>query len=306
MHQHPDELVAGIRVGGGRTMPWIRALRPVQWTKNALVLAGLVFARKLLDPEALVLALLAVVSFCALSSAVYMIDDVHDIASDRLHPTKRDRPIAAGQISPGSARVFAVVLVVVSLLTAGWIGFPFLVTAVAYLALMIAYVYGLRAIAIIDVFVIAAGFVLRAVAGAVAVTVPISPWLLCCTALLALFVGFCKRRTELVVMDRQAGAVRRALDDYSLPLLDQLISICASATLIAYAFYTFDARSVPRSGIMMLTLPFVAFALFRYLYLVYRRREGGSPEWTLLRDLPLLLAIVCWAIAALTAMYVGS
>lgn len=302
MPQRQTELVAGVEAGG-RIEPWVRALRPVQWTKNALLLAGVVFAHKLLDAESLLLAILAMGIFCALSSAIYLIDDVHDLAADRLHPTKRDRPIAAGQITQGSAWLVAFALALLGLIAAASIGFWFLITAAAYLALMFGYVYLLRSVVILDVFAIAAGFVLRAVAGAVAVQVPISPWLLCCTALLALFLGFCKRRNELAMMDSQAGSVREVLNDYSLSLLDQLITICAAATLIAYAFYTFDARSVPRNGVMMLTLPFVAFALFRYLYLVYRRREGGSPEWTLLRDLPLLLTIVCWAIAAVSALY---
>lgn len=305
MRQRPTELVAGNELSS-RIEPWIRAMRPVQWTKNALLLAGVVFARMLLHPESLALAVGAVISFCALSSAVYVVDDLHDAPFDRLHPTKRDRPIASGQIGPGGAWAFALVLALIGLAIAGGIGFWFLITAASYLALMFGYVFVLRAVVILDVFAIAAGFVLRAVAGAVAVHVPISPWLLCCTGLLALFLGFCKRRNELATMDGRAGAVRGVLDDYSLPLLDQLITICAAATLIAYAFYTFDARSVPRNGVMMLTLPFVGFALFRYLFLVYRRREGGSPEWTLLRDRPLLVAIACWAVAALVAMYVGS
>lgn len=305
MRQRSTELVAGAR-HGSRLEPWLRALRPVQWTKNALLLAGVVFAHKLSDPAALALAILGAISFCALSSAVYVVDDLHDVAFDRLHPTKRDRPIAAGQIGTGGAWTFALALAVVGLAIAAGIGFWFVIVAAAYLALMFGYVYVLRAIVILDVFAIAAGFVLRAVAGAVAVGVPISPWLFCCTALLALFLGFCKRRDELAMMDARAGEVRGVLDDYSLPLLDQLITICAAATLVAYAFYTFDARSVPRNGIMMLTLPFVGFALFRYLFLVYRRREGGSPEWTLLRDRPLLLTIVCWAVVALAALYIGS
>lgn len=305
MRQRPSELVAGSEIGG-RVEPWIRALRPVQWTKNALLLAGVVFARKLLDPEPLSLAILAVISFCALSSAIYVIDDLHDAPFDRLHPSKRDRPIAAGQITTNGAWVLALALAVLGLAIAAGVGVWFLLTAFAYLVLMFGYVYLLRAVVILDVFAIAAGFVVRAVAGAVAVQVPISPWLLCCTGLLALFLGFCKRRNELATMDGRAGAVRGVLNDYSLPLLDQLITICAAATLIAYAFYTFDARSVPRNGVMMLTLPFVGFALFRYLFLVYRRREGGSPEWTLLRDRPLLVTIACWAAVALVAMYVGS
>lgn len=304
MPMHPSELTAGMRVGS-RVEPWFQVLRPVQWTKNALLFAGIVFARKLHDPEALGLTLLAFISFCALSSSIYVINDLHDVASDRLHPVKRDRPIAAGQITAGAARVLGVVLAAVGLALAAGVGFRFLLAGAGYLAMMFAYVYFLRAMAIVDVFVIAAGFVLRAVAGALAIAVPISSWLLSCTALLALFLGFCKRRSELVTLDRRAGAVRPVLNDYSLPLLDQLISICAAATLIAYAFYSFDAQSVPRNGVMMLTVPFVAFALFRYLFLVYQRHEGGSPEWTLLRDIPLFLAILCWAVAALVAMYVS-
>ncbi len=302
--QQPTEFVASARAES-RVDPWIRTLRPVQWTKNALLFAGVVFARKLHDPELLLLAVLAFVSFCALSSAIYIINDLHDVAADRLHPTKRDRPIAAGHISANSARMLALGLATLGLGIAAGVNTQFLLAAMGYLVLMNAYVYLVRAVAIVDVFAIAAGFVVRAVAGALAVNVPISPWLLCCTALLALFLGFCKRRSELAAMDRRAGAVRPVLDEYSLPLLDQLISICAAATLISYAFYTFDARSVPRNGVMMLTVPFVAFALFRYLFLVYRRREGGSPEWTLLRDIPLLLTILCWAGAALIAMYAG-
>jgi len=281
-----------------------RALRPLQWTKNAVLLAALVFDQKLFEPDAVLRALLAVAVFCAASSAVYLVNDVRDAAADRLHPTKRLRPIAAGAVPAGRALAVAALLIVVALL-AGWAVRPaFALVVAGYLGLMVAYSLALKRLVILDVFAIAAGFVLRAAAGAVAIAVAISPWLLVCTMLLALFVGFGKRRHELAALDDAVGH-RATLGDYSLGLLDQLLAITAAATVMAYSFYTFDAAAVPDNHAMMLTIPFVAYAVFRYLFLVHRRDLGGSPEALLFADLPLLASILGWGLASVAILYLA-
>jgi 4-hydroxybenzoate polyprenyltransferase len=290
---------------GAQAPALLRALRPVQWTKNGIVFAALVFDRKLFEPEALAQAALAALVFCCLSSGVYLVNDVRDAAGDRLHPLKRRRPIAAGEVAPRTAVAVAVALFALALL-GGWLVRPeFLSVAVGYVALMVAYSLGLKRLVILDVFAIAAGFVLRAVGGAVAIAVEISPWLLVCTMLLALLLGFGKRRHELASLADAAGH-RANLDAYSLPLLDQLIGIVASATVMAYAFYTFDAAAVPENHAMMLTIPFVTYAIFRYLYLLHRRDLGGSPEALLFADPPLFLTIVAWGIISIAILYLAS
>jgi len=283
---------------------WGMALRPAQWSKNAVLLAGVVFAHRLGDVQSLVTALVAVLAFSLVSSGVYLINDVHDASQDRLHPTKRLRPVARGAISSSSALGVGTCLILLGGFIAVLNRPLFLVTVLAYVLLMLAYSVVLKRVVLLDVFVIAAGFVLRAVAGAVAVSVPISSWLLLCTMLLALFLGFCKRRNEIAILGGEASRHRASLDVYSFRLLDQLIAATAGATIVAYSIYTFDARAVPDNNSMMLTIPFVVFALFRYLLLVYRRGQGGSPEWMLFRDLPLLGAIAGWGCAALCVIYV--
>lgn len=283
----------------------LQALRPAQWTKNAVLLAGVVFARRVDDAESVAIALLAVIGFSLLSSGIYLINDVIDAPHDRLHPLKRLRPVARGAIIGRHAIVAAVVLLLLGLLIGTLIRPLFLVTMLAYVVLMVGYSLGLKQFLLLDVFVIAIGFVLRAVAGAVAVRVPISPWLLLCTLLLALFLGFCKRRHEVDTLGQVASLHRATLGLYTLRLLDQVIAISAAATIMAYSIYTFDASNVPANNAMMLTIPFVVFAMFRYLVLVYRRRLGGSPEWLLLRDWPLLASIAGWGAAALVVLYVA-
>lgn len=282
----------------------LRALRPLQWTKNVILLAALVFDQKLFEPVFAGRALLAAVVFCAVSGAVYLVNDVRDAAADRLHPTKRRRPVAAGEVSPGRALIAAAVLFVGALLAAWAVRPPFILAAVGYVALMVAYSLGLKRLVILDVFAIAAGFVLRAAAGAVAIDVVISPWLLLCTMLLALFIGFGKRRHELASLADAAGH-RANLGAYSLGLLDQLIGIAASATVMAYSFWTFDASSVPENHAMMLTIPFVVYAIFRYLYLVHRRELGSGPEQLLFADRPLFGAILSWGLASVLILYVA-
>jgi 4-hydroxybenzoate polyprenyltransferase len=281
---------------------WIRLLRPVQWSKNSVVFAALVFGRQS-DPDDFLRALVAFLAFCALSSATYIFNDWSDIERDRLHPVKRHRPLAAGEVDPARALILSAVLALGSLSAAfavtRMLGFVLL----AYLALMTAYTLRLKRVMILDVFVIAAGFLLRAIAGAVAVDVPISMWLMLCTMLLALFLGFAKRRNELTTLDRDASLHRTSLRGYTTEVLDQFIVVSAAAAVMAYAMYTFSADTVPENGIMMITVPMVIFAMFRYLYLVYVRRLGGAPEILLFRDVPLLGSIIVWGVTAFSIVW---
>lgn len=281
---------------------WIRLLRPVQWSKNAVVFAALIFGHQDNVGDA-VRALIAFVAFCAMSSATYILNDCSDASRDRLHPVKRFRPIAAGTISPMPAMVVSAILAL-GALTIAWPVSPSLSgVLLAYLVLMTAYTLLLKRIMILDVFVIAGGFLLRAIAGGVAVDVPISTWLMLCTMLLALFLGFAKRRNELTTLDQDAASHRTSLRGYTIEILDQFILISAASAVMAYAMYTFSAGTVPESGIMMITVPIVMFAMFRYLYLVYGRTLGGAPEVLLLHDRPLLGSIVVWGITVIVIVW---
>ena len=277
-------------------------LRPIQWSKNGVVFAGVVFARLATEPYEVGRALLAFIAFCMISSAVYIFNDWQDIDRDRHHPTKRARPLASGQIDPRTALIAAAVLVAAGCTIGALLSWWLLLVCVAYLLLMIAYTLELKNIVIIDVFVIAAGFILRAVAGAAAVGVPVSSWLLLCTFFLALFLGFCKRRNEIRMLDTSAALHRPSLGGYTVQVLDQFIGLTAAATLMAYSLYTvvsIDARS--NDG-MILTIPFVAFAMYRYLFLVYGRSLGGSPESLLVKDRQLFISIVFWGISVLAIL----
>lgn len=283
---------------------WLRLVRPVQWSKNAVVFAGVVFARLVTHPDALLKAFVTFVAFCAIASAVYIFNDWRDIERDRVHPTKRRRPLAAGRIQPRSALIACGTLAMVGCVLGALISWWLLLICVGYLAMMAWYTLELKSIVILDVFVIAAGFILRATSGAVAVGVPVSSWLLLCTFFLSLFLGFGKRRSELKLLEGSAAMHRPSLKGYTIPALDQLIGVTAGATLMAYSMYTFVSNDVPQNDAMMLTIPFVAFALYRYLYLVHGQDLGGSPESLLFRDRPLFLAIVAWGIASLTILAV--
>jgi 4-hydroxybenzoate polyprenyltransferase len=286
--------------------PIVRAMRPLQWTKNGIVAAALVFDRKIFELEPALRSLLAILCFCAVSSAIYLINDLKDIEADRHHPTKRFRPIAAGEVSPRFALAVAVSLLAAALAGAAINGLGFLAVIAGYAALMVAYSAGLKQLVILDVFAIAAGFVLRAAGGAVAIDVPISPWLYVCTLLLALFLGFGKRRNELSTLDAAAVRHRANLEAYTIPFLDQLISVVASAVVMAYSIYTFAATNVPENHAMMLTIPFVAYAVFRYLFLIHRRDLGGSPEILLFTDRPLLLCILGWGLTSVAILYLAA
>ncbi|WP_038038846.1 decaprenyl-phosphate phosphoribosyltransferase [Thermorudis peleae] len=284
----------------------LRSLRPRQWVKNAVVFAPLVFGAQLTHFSACLRAVLAAGAFCAVGSAVYLYNDWHDAEADRAHPLKRFRPIAAGRLRGRVVWSTFVVLLLLGAVLAIVVNVSLLLVLAAYLLLMVTYTRWLKHVVLIDVLVIAGGFVLRAVGGGVAVSVPMSPWLYMCTVLLALFLGFAKRRHELVLLDLAATNHRPILDDYPVALLDALLTVTAAATIMAYSLYTFSAPNLPSNHAMMLTIPFVLYGLFRYLYLVYRRESGGVPEQVLLNDLPLLISIVLWGLAALIVLYAPS
>jgi len=277
-------------------------MRPAHWLKNGVVFAGLVFGGKLLEPDAVASAALAVLAFCLLSSGFYLVNDVRDRDADRLHPVKRLRPVPAGELAPRTAGVLGAFLILFATAASALLDWRLLLVFLAYTGLMAAYNLGLKEIAILDVFAIAAGFVLRAVAGAVVVDVSISPWLLVCTMLLALLIGFGKRRYELVALENARGH-RRNLSVYNQPMLDQSVAVTAAGTLIAYAVYTFDSESAQYHHRMMLTIPFVAYGVFRYLYLLYLGGQGGAPESMLLTDRPLVAAVATWAVVSAILFY---
>ncbi len=281
------------------------SLRPGQWTKNLLVFAGLLFGQRLFDPRSVGAALAAFAIFCALSGVVYVVNDVIDRDSDRQHPLKSRRPIASGALPVSAALAAAAVLAVAALGAAVTLGWPFTATAAAYVGLFALYSAVLKHIVIIDVLTIAIGFVLRAVAGAFAVRVEISHWLLVCTILLALFLALAKRRHELVLLADGATSHRRILSEYSPYLLDQMIAVVTASTLLSYMFYTISPETEQKFGTpwLWLTIPFPIYGIFRYLYLVHRREGGGSPADLLLSDRPLLACVALWGVVVALLIY---
>ncbi len=285
-----------------RAIALVRGLRPKQWIKNLLVFAGFVFTLNerwkpfsptmwaFLERSAVAFAL-----FSLLSSAVYLLNDVRDVEQDRLHPTKKNRPIASGALPARVAVIVASLLMPTCLFFAYRLSPPFAGVLLAYLVMQIAYILALKEVVLLDVFILALGFVMRAVSGAIVIGVTISPWLYTVTLLGALFLGLCKRRSEVVLLDTNAASHRKILAHYTPALLDSLISIVASSTVMAYSLYTFTS---PKQGsnLMMLTIPFVIFGLFRYLFLAHTRNAGGSPEEVFLRDKPLIGTLGCWIV----------
>lgn len=280
------------------------SLRPRQWSKNLFVLAGLIFAQELFT-RAVWVALAAFAVFCALSGAVYLLNDIADRERDRLHPTKRLRPIASGRLPVGSAATVAVLLIVLGLAAAWMIGRPFTAAAVLYVLLLVLYSAGLKHIVIADVLTVALGFVLRAVAGALAIDVAISGWLVICTLLLALFLALGKRRHEYLTLGEEAFRHRPILAEYSAGLLDQMIAVVTASTVTSYALYTMSPETVAKfhTNLLPVTLPFVLYGIFRYLYLLYRRQLGGNPSELFLNDPPLLVNTACWMLAVLLIVY---
>ncbi len=283
------------------------SVRPHQWTKNLVVLAALAFSKHLFEEDALLRAVGALLIFCALSGATYLLNDLVDLEQDRLHPLKRLRPLASGSLPVSLARAAFLTLTLLALAASLALGGRFALAAAGYLALSVAYSFALKHVVILDVLAIAVGFVLRAVAGALAIAVVFSDWLLVCTVLLALFLALAKRRHELVSLG-DAASHRRILAEYSPYLLDQMISVATASCLTAYAFYTLAPETIEkyRTDRLSLTIPFVIYGIFRYLYLVHRKEQGGNPSDLLLTDRPLLAAVALWAIAVVVIVYTAS
>ena len=282
----------------------VASLRPRQWVKNLFLFAGLVFGQKLFTP-AVWTAGAAFLIFCGLSGAVYLLNDVADRGRDRLHPDKRHRPVAAGHLSVSTAVTAAIVLIVAGLVASVWLSRGFALAALSYVALLTAYSAWLKHLVIVDVLVVAIGFVLRAVAGALAVQVAISGWLLICTFLIALFLALGKRRHEVLTLEGAAPQHRAILAEYSAALLDQMIAVVTASTVTAYALYTMSPETVAKfhTALLPATLPFVLYGIFRYLYLLYQRHLGGNPADAVLRDRALLLNTLLWTGSVLLIIY---
>lgn len=283
-----------------------RSMRPRQWTKNLVIFAPLLFAQHLLHQEPLLQAVCAFCVFCVLSGCVYIMNDLIDLEQDKRHPIKSRRPLASGALRPWTARVaIAVLLVAGTAVSLVFLNKAFLIVAGVYLLLQIAYSTVLKHVVIIDVFCIAAGFILRVTAGAEAISVTFSTWLLFCTTLLALFLALSKRRHELLLLEENARHHRRILFEYTPELLDQMISIVTTATVIAYILYTISDETVAKFGTENLkySVPFVLYGIFRYLYLIHRKNEGGSPEKVLLNDRPILFTVVLYAVCVGLILY---
>jgi 4-hydroxybenzoate polyprenyltransferase len=282
-------------------------MRPRQWPKNAAVFAAVVFDRQLSLSNFIPLgrSFAAFVLFCLLSSSIYIINDVLDVESDRHHPTKRNRPIASGKLPVRIALITALGLILITLPLSFLLSPLFGGIALSYFLVNLAYSTRLKHVPLVDVMIIAAGFVLRVGAGVAVIQVErFSPWLYVVTTLLALYIGFGKRRAELTLLEGKAHVHRRVLEGYNLPFLDHLITVVSSSTIMTYSLYTFSAPNLPDNHAMMLTIPFVMYGIFRYLYLIHVRHEGGSPEELLLTDRPLQIDIILYGLAVLIIFYV--
>jgi len=286
-------------------------MRPGQWTKNLVVFAGLLFSKHLFDTQMMLTAGLAFLVFCALSGSVYLVNDLIDIEADRRHPRKRNRPLASGKVSPASAVAAAVLFSGVGIaLSFLVLGVSFGAVSLAYLLLNLGYSLRLKQLVLLDVMSIAVGFVLRAIGGVEALksldpSVILSPWLLVCTLFLSLLLALGKRRHELSLLEVNAGDHRRSLHDYSTALLDQLISVVTASTAIAYAIYTIWPGTIEKfeTRNLLYTVPFVVYGLFRYLYLLWRKEEGGNPSELILTDLPLAIDVLLWLLVAGVVLY---
>jgi 4-hydroxybenzoate polyprenyltransferase len=285
----------------------IRLARPAQWIKNSVVLAALVFAGTIRDTAKAELAFAAVGIFCLLSSAIYTFNDLIDRHKDKAHPLKKDRPLASAAVSPTTAIAMVVILLAAGLIAAYWLNQTFLLVAVGFVAVNLLYTLLLKDIVILDAMTLALSFVVRAYAGAAAIEVPASKWMLINTLLLALFLGFGKRRHELVLLENDAHTHRKSLSKYSPYLLDQLIGVTTASVVVMYMLYTFSVEVSQKLGTenLYLTIPFVVYGIFRYLYLIHRKAEGGSPTRVMFADKPLLATVSLWLVAVILILYHG-
>jgi 4-hydroxybenzoate polyprenyltransferase len=279
-------------------------MRPRQWPKNAFVFVALLFDRKFFDPASVWPTVVAFVLLCLMSGAVYLMNDLADIESDRRHPTKRHRPLPSGRLNPRVAGVAAVVLATISLVAGYFLSRELAVILLLYLLSQIAYTFRLKHVVLIDVLTIAAGFVLRIAAGVAVIDVErFSPWLYIFGGFLALFMALGKRRHELVLLGGEAANHRAILDDYNLDLIDRLQGVVTTSAVVSYSLYTFLAEGLPDNHAMMLTIPFVLYGIFRYLYLIHIRNEGGAPEEILLRDRPFQVNLLFYGLTVFVALY---
>jgi len=285
----------------------IKSARPKQWVKNLIIFAGIIFALKLFVLADFVKVFSAFVLFCSISSCVYFVNDLKDIKTDQLHAKKKDRPLASGQLSPLLVVMALLVLLPPTIFGSFILNFYFGLIITFYVLMMLAYTFGLKNIVIIDAFIIAAGFVLRGVAGIVVIGVGMSAWFFVCAMLLALFIVFCKRRNELVVLGDQAINHRKILAEYNTPLLDQLISIVSAAIIVTYSLYTLAPETIAKFNTrgLVFTVPFVLLGVFRFLYLVYKKERGGSAETIMLTDWYLIFVMLGWILSAFIIIYGG-
>ncbi len=283
----------------------LKTMRPRQWSKNIFIFGALVFDGKLFHPTDFLRTLLGFLLFCLISSAVYTFNDLLDVEADRQHPTKRLRPIASGKLPVPAALAFGILLTLATVTCGYLLAWQFALVLLAYLVMMLAYSKWLKHVPILDVLILAAGFVLRVHAGTTLIHVlRFSPWLYVIMTLLALYLGFGKRRAELTLLGEQANTHRKVLQGYNLTLLDQYITIVSGTTIVAYCLYTFFRPEAPTD--LMLTIPFVVYAIFRYLYLIQVKNAGGEPEELLLSDRPLQVSILLWALSVLFVFYITS
>lgn len=281
------------------------AMRPKQWSKNLVIFAGLIFAQKFFHLDSLQTSLLAFVAFCLNASAVYLINDVKDLEQDRLHPTKKNRPLPSGKIMPAQAVTASIILAAASLTLAFFLNARFGILLAAYWLMMMTYTFRLKHIVIVDLLVISAGFVLRAISGAIVLDVMISRWLIACAIFLSLFLILAKRLNEILELGAAASEHRAILEEYGQRFLDQMIAVVTACTIFSYVLYTADPETVAKfqTHNLILTAPFVIYGIFRYLYLVYQRNLGGRPEMILLTDRPLMLSVLLWIAAAMIIVY---
>jgi len=288
-----------------RTALLLLSMRPKQWTKNVLLFGGIVFSRHLFEADSFVRALLGFFVFCVLSGFVYVLNDVTDVEKDKKHPEKQDRPIASGALAPAFALPASAVLAALALLVAFYLSPGFGLVSLLYVVIQVLYSYVLKNLVMLDILTISAGFVIRALAGAIVIDVEFSSWLIACTIFLSLFLAIAKRRHELVTLGDNAIAHRFILQEYTPQLLDQMISIVTASTIMAYTLYTMSPETAKKFGTQYLyvTVPFVLYGLLRYLYLVYCREMGGSPAQILLEDTPLIIDILLWIACILILVY---
>lgn len=284
----------------------LKAMRPRQWTKNGFVFFGLIFDKQLFLPEPFLRTLEGFFLFCLISSSVYLFNDIADIEADRKHPEKKNRPLASGKVPIGTATTTAVILAVLALVLGYLLEPRFAAAVTVYFVINLLYSRWLKHVPILDVLIISAGFVLRVAGGVTLITVErFSPWLYVITVLFSLYLGFGKRRAEMSLLEKGAGSHRKVLDGYTIPLLDQYITIVSGMTIVTYSLYSFSAENLPGNHSMMLTIPFVVYGIFRYLQLIQTGHAAGSPEEVALKDRPLQATVILWGLAVIAVFYLS-